>query len=64
MGPNENIEHGRPKPDCDTKVRCSFAQLLCVEFDVIFDLDVEIDRKSIEVTCGDGIQGPFNADDE
>ncbi len=64
MGPDENLEHGRRRPNHDSKVKCSFAQLLCVEFDVIFDLDLEIDRDSIEVTCGDGIPGPFNSNNE
>ncbi len=61
MGPNENMEHNRPRPDCgDNSVACSFAQLLCVEFDCIFDVDVQIDRDSIEVSCGDGIPGRLN----
>ncbi|MFP4662011.1 MAG: hypothetical protein ACLFPF_07470 [Halanaerobiales bacterium] len=55
MGPN-NLEHGRRGPECggDGKVACSFAQLLCVEFECIFDVDVQIDRDSIIVSCGDG----------
>ncbi len=64
MGPNESLDHGRPRPGCDNKVKCSFEQLLCVEFDVIFDLDIEIDRDSIEVTCGDGIPGRVNVNNE
>lgn len=62
MGPNENLEHGRHRPDCDTKVTCSFEQLLCVEFDVVFDIDVELEN--IEVSCGDGIRGRMNVKDD
>lgn len=39
-----------PRPD--KKAKCSFKQLLCVEFDAIFDVNVEIDDNSVRVSCG------------
>ena len=56
MDQHGNFEHGR-RPGHSKKAECSFTQLLCVEFDVIFDVDLEIDQDSIEVSCGDGVPG-------
>ncbi len=38
--------------DKDSKAKCKFRELLCVEFEAIFNVDVEIDSDSIVVTCG------------
>lgn len=38
--------------DKDKKAKCKFSELLCVEFEAIFNVDVEIDNDSIVVTCG------------
>ncbi len=46
----------------DRKARCSFEQLLLVEFDAIFSVDVEIDNDSIVVTCAN--EPGFNEVDE
>jgi hypothetical protein len=35
----------------DKKTECPFKQLLCVKFEAIFDVDVDIDDDSIVVEC-------------
>ncbi|MFW5991625.1 MAG: hypothetical protein ACOCQN_00350 [Halanaerobiaceae bacterium] len=50
------------RPRRDKKAKCPFEQLLCVEFECIFDVDVEIDNDSIEVSCAGG-SSPFNTEE-
>ncbi|MFW6022910.1 MAG: hypothetical protein ACOCQW_05320 [Halanaerobiaceae bacterium] len=60
MDPQNEFEH-RHK-DCDNKVKCSFRELLCVEFDCIFEVNVDIDQNSIQVSCGNGFPDNFDAE--
>jgi len=41
----------RRRKRCDNEDTCSFAQDLCVKFDVIFTVDANLDQGSIVVSC-------------
>ena len=42
-----------PGDKCDdNQDTCSFAQALCVKFDVTFTVDADLDQDSIAVSCG------------
>lgn len=42
----------RRRKRCDNKDTCSFAQDLCVKFDVTFTVNAEIEDGSVDVECG------------
>ncbi|MGB4006919.1 MAG: hypothetical protein WBI32_06055 [Halanaerobiales bacterium] len=50
MGPIDNVERGRRR---HKKLKAKFDQLLRIQFVVIFDVDVELDEDSVEVTLVD-----------
>jgi len=41
----------RRRKRCDNKDTCSFAQDLCVKFDVTFTVNAEIEDGSVDVEC-------------
>lgn len=50
MGPNDNLEHGRRRrPRRNKKLKATFEQLLALEFDIIFDVDIELDEDSVNI---------------
>lgn len=61
MESTDNTVTGRRRRrDHDRRLKAEFEQLLVIEFDVLFDIDIELDEDSVRIRLVDGL---FNDND-